>query len=38
MQTNGINVQPYQFYPTNPGFPYGQTQQPYGSCCQAACC
>lgn len=29
MQTNGINVQPYQFYPTNPGFPYGQTQQPY---------
>lgn len=29
MQTNGINVQPYQFYPTNPGLPYGQTQQPY---------
>lgn len=29
MQTNGINVQPYQFYPTNPGFQYGQTQQPY---------
>ena len=31
MYANGINVPSpsNQFYPTNPGFPYGQTQQPY---------